>query len=97
MDEFIKNSLDEHYQKVKARLEEYRGAIENMVALLYEKENITGEEVRDIIVAFEKEHGIASKVQEHSDEIKKELEDDAKMSKHDSDENEKQDDTGSDS
>ncbi len=97
MDEFIKNSLDEHYKNVKARLEEYRGAIENMVSLLYEKENITGDEVREIIIAFEKEHGIPSRVQEHSDEIKKELEDDAKMSKHDDQDDRKENDNGSDS
>ncbi len=80
MDEFIKNALDEHYQNVKERLEEYRGAIENMVKLLYEKENITGEEVREIIRAYEKEQGMQSRVHEESDEITKELKEDAKMS-----------------
>ena len=80
MDEFIKEALDEHYKNVKARLEEYRGAIENMVKLLYEKENITGEEVREIIREYEKEHGIPSKVQEEGDEITQELKEDAKMS-----------------
>ena len=79
MDEFIKNALDEHYKNVKARLEEYRGAIENMVKLLYEKENITGEEVREIIRAYEKEQGMQSKVQEEGDEITEELKEDAKM------------------
>jgi cell division protease FtsH len=79
MDNFIKESLDEHYKQVKARLEEYRGAIENMVKLLYEKENITGEDVREIIIAFEKENGMESKVQEQTDEISKELEADAQM------------------
>ena len=82
IDDFIKRSLDEHYEKVKARLEEYRGAIENMVKLLYEKENITGDDVREIILAYEKEKGIKSKVQQHEDEIKKELAEDAQMSTH---------------
>ncbi len=79
MDEFIKKALDEHYTNVKTRLEEYRGAIENMVKLLYEKENITGEEVREIIKTYEKEQGMASKVHEEGDEITQELEEDAKM------------------
>ena len=63
MDAFIKNSLDEHYQTVKARLEEYRDAIEDMVALLFEKENISGKQVRDIIEAFEKANGIETKLE----------------------------------
>ena len=96
MDEFIKNALDEHYKNVKARLEEYRGAIENMVKLLYEKENITGEEVREIIRAYEKEHGMPSKVQEEGDEITKELKEDAQMSAS-SDENKKDQNDGNDS
>ena len=80
MDTYIKNSLQEHYIEVVARLEEYRGAIENMVALLYKKENITGEEVKDIIIAFEKENDMESKVEDSVDEITQELEVDASMS-----------------
>ena len=79
MDEFIKSSLQERYEAVLARLEEYRGAIEGMVALLYEKENIEGDEVRDIIINFEKENNIESKVSE-VDHIEDELKQDAKMS-----------------
>ncbi|WP_457748521.1 ATP-dependent zinc metalloprotease FtsH [Sulfurimonas sp.] len=79
MDEYIKKSLDEHYQTVLNRLEEYRGAIEDMVALLYKKENITGDEVREIIINFEKENGIESKVVENSDTIEEELKEDATM------------------
>ncbi len=82
MDEFIKTSLSQHYETVIARLEEYRGAIEDMVALLYKKENITGEEVRDIIVNFEKENGIESKLSEVTDSITEELKEDAKMAKN---------------
>jgi cell division protease FtsH len=83
MDEYIKKSLDEHYQNVLNRLEEYRGAIESMVALLYKKENITGDEVREIIINFEKENGIASKVVENSESIEEELKEDATMNKPD--------------
>ncbi len=64
MDAFIKKTLEAHYGDVKARLEEYRGAIENMVTLLYKSENISGKEVRDIIRAFEEENGIESRLDE---------------------------------
>jgi cell division protease FtsH len=79
MDEFIKNSLDEHYKAVVARLREYKGAIEDMVALLYKKENITGDEVREIIINFEKENGIESKVIGDTETIEDELKEDATM------------------
>jgi cell division protease FtsH len=79
MDTFIKESLQEHYEKVVARLEEYRGAIEDMVALLYKKENITGDEVREIIINFEKENGIESKVVQDTETIEDELKVDATM------------------
>jgi cell division protease FtsH len=80
MDDYIKTSLDERYKVVVARLEEYRDAIESMVALLYKKENITGEEVVKIITAFEKENNIESKVNEGSETIAEELKEDASMS-----------------
>ena len=86
MDEFIKSSLDEHYKTVVERLEEYKDAIENMVALLYQKENISGEEVRGIIKDFEKENGLESKVVEEVETIAEELKEDASMSKTNSSE-----------
>jgi ATP-dependent Zn protease len=79
MDEFIKVSLQEHYENVVSRLEEYRGAIESMVALLYKKENITGEEVRELILTFEKENNLESKVVMQTEGIEDELKDDANM------------------
>ncbi len=81
MDEFIKSSLSERYKAVIIRLEEYKDAIEEIVALLYKKENITGDEVREIIINFEKENNIESKVMDVSNEIAHELEEDASMSK----------------
>jgi len=83
MDEFIKNSLDERYKVVKERLEEYKEAIEDMVSLLYKKENITGEEVREIIIDFEKRNNLESKVENVTSEIEDELEEDNKMIKKD--------------
>jgi cell division protease FtsH len=81
MDDFIKSSLEERYIAVKARLEEYRGAIEDMVALLYKKENIEGEEVRQIILDFEKEKGMESKIVAASAHIEDELKEDASMTR----------------
>ncbi|MCK4875374.1 MAG: cell division protein FtsH, partial [Sulfurimonas sp.] len=83
MDEFIKSSLLERYDTVLARLEEYKDAVEDMVKLLYKKENITGEEVREIIINFENENGIKSKVKEVVDDIEEELKADAKMAAED--------------
>ena len=80
MDEFIKRSLDDRYKAVLDRLEEYRDAIEGMVALLYKKENISGDDVRDIILDFEKENDMESKLVETIDEISEELKVDASMS-----------------
>jgi cell division protease FtsH len=80
-DEFIKSSLSQRYKTVITRLEEYKDAIEEIVALLYKKENITGEEVREIIINFEKENGIESKVSDVSNEIAQELKEDETMTK----------------
>jgi cell division protease FtsH len=62
MDAFIKKTLYERYAVVKERLEEYRDAIEKMVELLYAKENITGDQVRAIIEAYENDHEIETKL-----------------------------------
>ena len=87
MDEYIKSSLSKRYASVISRLEEYKDAIEDMVALLYKKENITGEEVREIIISFEKDNDIKSKVSDVTDEIAKELQDDESMIKKQTKEN----------
>jgi len=79
MDEFIKSSLQERYKEVVKRLQEYKPAVEDIVKLLYKKENITGEEVRDIIIDFEKENGLVSKVNLVVDDIEEELKADARM------------------
>lgn len=63
MDAFIKRSLQERYVAVKGRLEEYRDAIEKIVELLYAKENISGDQVREIIEAYEVEHNIETKLE----------------------------------
>ncbi|HZF69332.1 ATP-dependent zinc metalloprotease FtsH [Sulfuricurvum sp.] len=63
MDTFIKESLQARYVDVKGRLEEYREAIEKIVGLLYEKENISGDQVREIIETFENENNIETKLE----------------------------------
>jgi cell division protease FtsH len=85
MDDFIKISLTNRYKEVVTRLQEYRGAIEEIVKLLYKKENITGEEVRNIIIHFEKENSIESKVVLIVDDIEEELKVDAKMAEDNED------------
>ncbi|MDQ1263039.1 MAG: cell division protease FtsH [Campylobacterota bacterium] len=80
MDAFIKSTLKERYEDVVKRLREYSGAIESIVKLLYKKENITGDEVRDIILNFEKANNIESKVVVLVNDIEEELKADAKMS-----------------
>ncbi|MCK9473183.1 ATP-dependent zinc metalloprotease FtsH [Sulfurimonas sp.] len=94
MDEFVKSSLQERYVSVVQRLEEYREAVEEMVKLLYKKENITGEEVRNIIINFEKEKGMESKVNLVIDEIEEELKADAKMAKEEKDVEKSKEDKG---
>ena len=81
MDNFIKSSLSERYVAVKANLEAYREAVEDMVSLLYDKENITGDEVRAIIEQFEKKNGIETKLTPVTIEIEEELKEDASMTK----------------
>lgn len=63
MDSFIKNTLNERYSIVKERLEEYRDAIEKIVELLYAKENISGDQVREIIEAYEISNNIQTKLE----------------------------------
>ncbi|WP_310440717.1 ATP-dependent zinc metalloprotease FtsH [Sulfuricurvum sp.] len=63
MDTFIKQSLQTRYVEVKNRLEEYKGAIEKIVELLYAKENISGDQVREIIEVYELENNIETKLE----------------------------------
>jgi cell division protease FtsH len=59
-DEFIKNTLNEHYEEVKASLEIYRDAIEEMTAELFRIEVISGDVVRDVIDRFEEKNNMES-------------------------------------
>jgi len=99
IDEYTKNLLNERYEIVKERLRKYSEAIENIVKTLYEKENIEGKEVVQIIKDFEIKHNIPSLLVEHEDEnedIVKAIEeieenDDEHNSKNDKDQDNKKD------
>jgi cell division protease FtsH len=71
MDTFIKVSLNERYAAVKERLEEYRDAVEKMVELLYEHENITGDQVREIIEKFENDNDLETKLEPRKEIVAK--------------------------
>lgn len=62
LDEHIKKTLQERYEVVKVRLEEYRGCIERIVAKLNEFETIDGDQLREVIASFEEENGMTSKL-----------------------------------
>jgi len=62
LDEHIKETLQARYVLVKERLEEYRECIERIVAKLSEYETIDGEQLREVIEAFEVEFNIPSKL-----------------------------------
>ena len=70
MDEYIKTLLNERFNAVKESLETYKEAIENIVKELFEKENIDGQKVREIISEYEKAHNLESRiVAEEKEEI----------------------------
>ncbi|WP_456058458.1 ATP-dependent zinc metalloprotease FtsH [Campylobacter hominis] len=64
LDDYVKQTLDEHYKSVLETLRTYAGAIEEMVKALYENETIEGEKVREIIKNFEIKNGLPSRLQQ---------------------------------
>ena len=62
MDAYIKVLLNERFEAVKESLETYREAIENIVKELFEKENIDGEKVREIIREYEEKNHMESRL-----------------------------------
>jgi cell division protease FtsH len=62
IDTSIKTTLTERYEFVKKTLGEYSGAIENMTAVLLDVEVIEGAKVQEIILAFEEEHNMESRM-----------------------------------
>ncbi|EOI4903713.1 ATP-dependent zinc metalloprotease FtsH, partial [Campylobacter jejuni] len=72
LDDYVKKTLDERYKDVKDTLNTYKGAIETMVAALYEEETIEGAKVRDIIKSYENENNLPTRLQEINEEHKEE-------------------------
>ncbi|EPZ2626944.1 ATP-dependent zinc metalloprotease FtsH [Campylobacter coli] len=72
LDDYVKKTLDERYKDVKNTLSTYKGAIETMVATLYEEETIEGAKVRDIIKNYENENNLPTRLQEINEEHKEE-------------------------
>ena len=72
LDDYVKKTLDERYKDVKDTLNTYKGAIETMVAALYEEETIEGNKVREIIKEFEDQNGLPTRLQE-LEEVKTEV------------------------
>ena len=84
VDQFIKNFLNERYQVVLETLRTYKGAIESMVASLYETETIEGKKVVEIIKNYEEKNGMKGRLKEHesaNDDIKEALKKDQEKEK----------------
>ena len=82
VDDFTKNFLNERFEAVKTRLEDYKGAIEETVKALFDKETIDGTAMRDIITKYEQENNIPTKLKPlEEDMIDKDLEDEENISK----------------
>ncbi|KAA6225478.1 MULTISPECIES: ATP-dependent zinc metalloprotease FtsH [unclassified Campylobacter] len=64
LDDYVKKTLDDRYKDVKDTLNSYKGAIETMVATLYEEETIEGVKVREIIKDYEEENNMPTRLQE---------------------------------
>ncbi|SHO81283.1 Cell division protein FtsH [hydrothermal vent metagenome] len=62
IDEFIRLSLDKHYEDTKNTLKEYSDAIEEMVKVLLDVEVIEGSKVVEIIDKFEKENNMPTRL-----------------------------------
>lgn len=67
LDDYVKETLDEHYKSVLETLQTYSGAIEEMVKALYEEETIEGERVREIIRNFEISNNLPTRLQENNE------------------------------
>jgi len=60
LDSYIRNMLDERYKIVLTKLDEYKECIESIVVSLNKNESIDGNQLREIIHAYEDENNIIS-------------------------------------
>lgn len=63
VDDFVKNTLSQRYEVVLDTLRTYSGAIEDMVAALYEHETIEGDKVRQIIKNYEEKNSLPTRLE----------------------------------
>lgn len=76
VDAFVKELLATRYEEVKKRLRLYKGAIEETVKELFDKETIDGKDMRILIKDYEKENGLPSMlVPEKDDSLEEDLDD----------------------
>ncbi|MFP4332921.1 MAG: AAA family ATPase, partial [Campylobacterales bacterium] len=76
VDIFVKELLATRYEEVKKRLRLYKGAIEETVKELFDKETIDGKDMRILIENYEKENGLPSMlVPEKDDSLDEDLDD----------------------
>lgn len=68
MDAYIKGILNERFEAVKESLRTYKEAIENIVKELFDKENIDGQKVREIISEYEEAHNLPTRLVEEEKE-----------------------------
>lgn len=62
VDSFVRATLDSRFNEVKKTLKSYDGAIELMVKELFDKEVIDGSRVREIIIDFEKQNNMPTRI-----------------------------------
>ncbi len=67
LDSYIRNMLDERYKIVLTKLDEYKECIESIVVSLNENESIDGNQLREIIHAYEDENNIISSKRKKED------------------------------
>eukprot|EP01022_Parablepharisma_sp_SALTPOND_P018836 TRINITY_DN31343_c0_g1_i1.p2 TRINITY_DN31343_c0_g1~~TRINITY_DN31343_c0_g1_i1.p2 ORF type:complete len:145 (-),score=22.44 TRINITY_DN31343_c0_g1_i1:155-532(-) len=76
VDLYVKELLSSRYEEVKKRLRLYKGAIEDTVKELFDKETIDGKDMRIIISEYEKQNGLESMlVPEKDDTLDDDLDD----------------------
>lgn len=88
LDDFIKTTLNERYEHVKAKLDEYRESIELMTKELLDVEVISGKRVQEIIEETGKEYYKGEELHDEIKEPKKEIKEDVEESTQDEDDNE---------
>jgi len=88
LDDFIKATLNERYNHVKTKLDEYRESIELMTKELLDVEVISGKRVQEIIEETGKEYYKGEELHDEIKEPKKKIKEEVEESTQDEDTNE---------